>query len=175
MDMLANVPSVNAPECESLAFSGDIDEYRQFTGPANLAGKRVISSELGAQAFAYQQPIPSVVSDIKKSVAGGINQFVIHGYPYSGNYGNTTWPGFTTFDYAYSEMHGRHQPGWDFYSDFLNWTARIQWVAQTGVPKMDIAFWSKSTDYRQLSAKYTPTDLLEAGKFLYSLSMRSEK
>lgn len=35
MDMLANVPSVNAPECESLGFDHVIDAYRQFSGPAN--------------------------------------------------------------------------------------------------------------------------------------------
>ena len=49
MDMLANVPYVNAPECESLGFDHVIDAYRQFSGPANLAGKRIVSSELGAQ------------------------------------------------------------------------------------------------------------------------------
>lgn len=48
MDMLANIPDVDAPECESLGFNHNIDDYRQFTGPANLAGKRVISSECGA-------------------------------------------------------------------------------------------------------------------------------
>ena len=35
MDMLANIPSVNAPECESLGFGHIIDAYRQFAGPAN--------------------------------------------------------------------------------------------------------------------------------------------
>ena len=48
MDMLSNVPYVNAPECETLAFLGSVNGYRQFAGPANLAGKRIISSELGA-------------------------------------------------------------------------------------------------------------------------------
>lgn len=36
MDMLANVPYVNAPECESLGFGHLIDGYRQYSGPANL-------------------------------------------------------------------------------------------------------------------------------------------
>jgi hypothetical protein len=167
MDMLANVPYVNAPECETLAFPGNIDGYRQFAGAANLAGKRIISSESGAQFYeAYQQPISQIIAYFKRSMAGGGNQNVIHGYPYSGNYGHRTWPGFTTFDYTVSEMHGRHQPGWDFYSDFLDWTARIQWVAQTGIPKIDLAFYSKSTDYRSIGTVYTPTDLSEAGMFL---------
>lgn len=35
MDMLANIPTVNAPETESLGFNHIIDAYRQFAGPAN--------------------------------------------------------------------------------------------------------------------------------------------
>lgn len=164
MDMLANVPYVNAPECETLAFFGSIDGYRQFAGPACLAGKRIISSESGAVfGQIYAQPIPEIISYFKSSFAGSVNQFIIHGYPYTGNYGNTTWPGFTTFDYTVSEMHGRHLPAWDFYSDFLVWTSRTQWVAQTGIPKIDLVFYSKSTDYRSVTAKYTSDDLVNAG------------
>jgi hypothetical protein len=110
MDMLANVPYVNAPECETLAFPGNIDGYRQFAGAANLAGKRIISSESGAQFYeAYQQPISQIIAYFKRSMAGGGNQNVIHGYPYSGNYGHTTWPGFTAFDYTVSD--GTHPMG----------------------------------------------------------------
>ena len=97
MDMLANVPHVNAPECESLGFNHLIDGYRQYAGPANLAGKRIVSSELGAQRQeVYSQTLPELIWDIKRSVVGSVNQFVLHGYPYSSDYPNTTWPGFTT-------------------------------------------------------------------------------
>lgn len=165
MDMLANIPLVNAPECETLAFSHNIDGYRQFAGPANLAGKRVISSECGANAAqVYQQTVPELLWDIKRSVAGGVNQFILHGFPVSGDYGETTWPGFTTFAYAFSEMHGPRQPAWDFYHEWLNWTARTQFVAQTGVPKIDLAFWQKSTDaYVTVTTQYAPLDLETAG------------
>lgn len=40
MDMLANVPAVNAPECESLGFNHVIDAYRQFSGPANCKSEK---------------------------------------------------------------------------------------------------------------------------------------
>lgn len=165
MDMLANIPLVNAPECETLAFSHNIDGYRQFAGPANLAGKRIISSECGANvAQVYQQNVPELLWDIKRSVAGGVNQFILHGFPVSGDYGETTWPGFTTFAYAFSEMHGPRQPAWDFYHEWLNWTARTQFVAQTGVPKIDLAFWQKSTDaYVTVTTQYAPLDLETAG------------
>ncbi len=165
--MLANIPHAHAPECETLAFGGNIDAYKQFAGPATLAGRRIISSESGAGfGQTYQQTIPDLLSGFKRSIAGGVNNFIVHGYPYTGNYGNTTWPGFTPFDYTFAEMHGRHLPGWDFYSDWLGWLSRNQWVAQTGIPKTDLVFWTKSTDYRLLPTKYPSNDLLAAGMFL---------
>ncbi len=164
MDMLQNVPNVDAPECESLGFNHLIDGYRQYAGPANLAGKRVISSELGANHLeAYQQTMPELIWDVKRSIAGSVNQFVFHGYPFSGSYGNTTWPGFTTFDYAYSEMHGRRQPAWDFASDTIDFVARLQYIFQSGIPKIDLAFYQKITTFPNIVRNYEPTDLEAAG------------
>ncbi|KAJ9499406.1 hypothetical protein H2202_004989 [Exophiala xenobiotica] len=166
MDMLANIPSVDAPECESLDFSDLIDGYRQYSGPANLARRRIVSSECGAvRGEAFAQLLPELLWHVKRSYAGGVNQFVFHGFPYSGDYGNTTWPVFTTFNYQYSNMHGPSDPGWDFYRDQIEFVARNNFVVQTGVPKLDIAFWQKMTTYPghiQLRT-YEPTDLEEAG------------
>lgn len=169
MDMLANIPLVNAPECETLGFSEVIDAYRQFAGPANLAGKRVISSEAGAiMGSVYQETISELLWTIKRSFAGSINNYILHGFPTSGNYPNTSWPGFTTFAYQFSEMHGVRQPAFGFYSDFLNWLSRTQFIAQRGIPKIDLAFWSKSTEYTSasyvpVSVSYSPVDLQESG------------
>ncbi|KAH9845761.1 alpha-L-rhamnosidase [Teratosphaeria destructans] len=164
MDMLANIPYVNAPECESLGFNHLIDGYRQYSGPANLAGKRIISSELGAQRVeVYTQTLPELIWDIKRSIVGGVNQFVLHGYPFSGDYPNTTWPGFTTFTYRFSGMHGPRQPAWEYYQDYLDWIARVQFVAQSGVPKFDLAFWLKSDQYISVTNQYFPLDLEQAG------------
>ena len=86
MDMQQNVPAVDAPECETLDFSDNVDAYRQYAGPANLAGKRVISSECGAVSNeAFQQTLTELMWKVKRSIVGGVNQFVFHGYPYSGN------------------------------------------------------------------------------------------
>lgn len=77
MDMLANIPAVNGPECESLGFNHVIDAYRQFAGPANLAGKRIVSSELGAQRNeAYSQTLPELIWDVKRSIIGSVNNMV---------------------------------------------------------------------------------------------------
>ncbi|GKZ68760.1 hypothetical protein AnigIFM50267_003505 [Aspergillus niger] len=164
MDMLANVPYVNGPECETLGFSDNIDSYRQFAGPAHLAGKRIITNEAGAElSKVYQESIPELLWTLKRSFAGSVNQFVLHGYPNSGNYGNTTWPGFTTFSYLFSEMHGPRQPAFAYYRDFLDWLSRNQFVEQTGIPKVDNAFWSKSTTYKTVPTVYSPVDLQSAG------------
>lgn len=152
VDMPALIPEINVPECECLDFADNIDAYRQFSGAANLAGKRIISSECGAnRGAAFQQTVPSLLWELKRSFAGGVNQFNLHGYPYSGPYPNTTWPGFVSFDYLYSEQNNRHQPGWDYFRDFMDYTARNQWVLQGGVPKVDVAFWLKVS--RSLSSR----------------------
>ena len=80
-------------------------------------------------------------------------------------YPNTTWPGFTTFTYSYAEMHGRHQPAWDFYSDPVGYIARLQYIFQSGIPKLDLAFYQKLTTYPQTPRSYIPTDLEEDGMF----------
>ena len=169
MDMLSSISSVNAPECESLGFNHVIDAYRQFAGPANLAGKRIVSSELGAQRDeVYSQTMPEMIWDVKRSVVGSVNNFIYHGYPFTGEYPNTTWPGFTTFTYRFSNMHGPRQPAWEYYRDFMDWTARMQWVAQTGVPKIDLAFWLKRDQFYEVEQVYWPNDLVEAGTYDHS-------
>ncbi|KAF2474910.1 uncharacterized protein BDR25DRAFT_280543 [Lindgomyces ingoldianus] len=166
MDMLANIPSVGAPETESLDFSDLIDGYRQYSGPANLARRRIVSSECGAvRGEAYSQTLPEILWKVKRSYAGSVNQFVFHGYPYSGEYGNTTWPTWSTFNYQYSDMHGPHEPAWEFYRDQIDYIARNNWVFQTGIPRMDLAIWQKMTVYPghiQLRT-YEPTDLEQMG------------
>ncbi|KAE8392565.1 hypothetical protein BDV23DRAFT_181495 [Aspergillus alliaceus] len=67
MDMEATVPLVNAPECESLGFSDSIDGYGQFSGPAILAGKRIVSNEIGAVSL----------MDISPYLQTGLNEIVI--------------------------------------------------------------------------------------------------
>lgn len=91
---------------------------------------------------------------------------MLHGYPFSGFYANTTYPGFTTFAFLFSNMHGPRQPSWEYYDDYMNWIARTQYVAQSGVPKIDLAFWLKLEDYGTIASQYAPNDLLEAGKLL---------
>ncbi|KAH8879860.1 hypothetical protein GQ53DRAFT_853096 [Thozetella sp. PMI_491] len=163
IDELASIPLVNAPEDESLEFANEIDRYRQYAGPANLAGKRIISNELGAQIYrAYQQTLPELLDIFKHAIAGGVNQVVIHGSAYSGNYPNTTWPGMVTFGYQFSDSHNRHQPAWEDYRSSVDYMARQQWVAQTGIPRRDVVFWEKRYWFPG-NTSYGETDLLQRG------------
>ncbi|VUC23925.1 unnamed protein product [Clonostachys rosea] len=163
MDMLPNIPKVNAPECETLIYEDLVDKYRQYSGAANLAGKRVISIEMGAEIYtAFQQPLPRLVDKFKRAVAGGINQAVIHGSPYSGGYPNTTWPGMMTFGYQFSDCHNRHQPAWEDYSQIMDAMARLQYIFQSGIPRRDVLFWEKRFWFPG-NISYARTDLEEIG------------
>jgi hypothetical protein len=163
MDMQQNIPKVNAPESESLIFDNSVDKYRQYAGPANLAGKRVISNELGAKIYnAFQQTLPELMDVFMHAAAGGINQAVIHGASYSGPYPNTTWPGMATFGYQFADYHSRRQPAWEDYSQVIDAMARLQLILQSGIPRRDVLFWEKRFWFPG-NISYEKTDLHDIG------------
>jgi hypothetical protein len=170
MDMEALIPLVDVPECESLGFFDSIDGYRQYTGPAVLTDKRVISNEIGAVSMkAYQYLTSSLLWSINRAVAGGVNQFVIHGQSYTGTYYATTWPGYTAFSYFYAESWSNKQPVWDNgFSDLLEYVARLQQTQQSRKLLVDVAIYNKesATDFTFASKAEQLTDLIEDGRFL---------
>jgi hypothetical protein len=86
---------VDSPECEDLAMGWNVDAYRQFTGPAILAGKRIISAEVGAAlAATYQTQLPGLLNGFKRLFAGGVNSLSIHGLSYSGSVCIEYYPAF---------------------------------------------------------------------------------
>ncbi len=156
---------VGAPELESLGFSESIDSYRQFTGPAHLAGRNVISTEIGAQRIgAYAQSVPALLTLFRDSFAASVNTLVVHGYPYSGLYPGTTWPGYTPFQYEFGEMWGPRQPAWAYINDSLLYAARNTLVLKTGVPRIDLAFYLWKQPWSS-SAVYPGLDLNSEGEF----------
>jgi hypothetical protein len=166
MDMESNIPFVDAPECESLGFGDSIDGYKQFIGPAQLAGKRVISNEMGANMLeVYQLTISHLLWQIGRAFATGVNQVVIHGQQYTGDYYGTTWPGYVSFSYLFSEMWSNKQPSWDNgFGDALNHVARMQYILQQGTPKTDVAMYNKQAATNpNFPTLYTETDMLDEG------------
>ncbi|KAE9985229.1 hypothetical protein EG328_007769 [Venturia inaequalis] len=166
IDMLEVIPNIEIPEAETLSFNNHIDAYLQFSGPADLSGKPVLSIELGADIDrAYSQSWSRLLYDAKHAFAGGINQVVVHGAVYSHNFYNTTYPGYTSHNYGYAAPHSRHQPAWDVgYPQALGYLARVQYVLQSGVPKVDLIFWDKQTAQNAYPAPlYWSNDLTKAG------------
>ncbi|KAM0491001.1 hypothetical protein ACHAP8_010980 [Fusarium lateritium] len=164
MDMLATVPFVDAPECESLSFIDSIDAYRQMAGPAQLTSKNVISNEMGAiRGKAYQLHVPDLLFSINRALAGGVNRFVIHGQGYTGSYYQTTWPGYTPFRYLFSDPWSPQLPIWNNgMEELLVYISRMQYTQQQGVPKVDVAIYNKqsATSFEEV---YQAKDLLEQG------------
>lgn len=176
MDTATNVPMVDVPECESLQFADNIDGYRQFSGAAYLAGKAIISNEMGAIILnemgeitgAYNYPLPRLLFSVARAIIGGVNQFVLHGQSYTGDYYGTTWPGYTAFSYSVSELYSNKQPSWDHgLSEVLNYLARIQFVQRQGIPRTDVAIYNKvSATDSSFPSIYQSDDLLKDGELL---------
>ncbi len=102
-----------------------------------------MSTEIGAQRIgAYAQTVPALLRVVRDSFAAGVNTLVLHGYPYSGPYPGTTWPGYTPFQFEFCEMWGPRQPAWLHLNDTLLFAARNTLVLKTGVPRVDLAFYA---------------------------------
>ncbi|ETS76560.1 hypothetical protein PFICI_11947 [Pestalotiopsis fici W106-1] len=165
VDMLRAVPVADVPETETLSFGNNIDGFLQYSGPADLARKQIISIELGADyKLSFSQTWSRLLLDATRAFIGGVNQVIIHGATYSHNFTQTTWPGYTTHGYDYPE-HSRHQPSWDVgCPEALAYLGRVQWVLQSGTPKVDVVFWDRQSPQSAFPfALYQPSDLRVAG------------
>ena len=152
------------PEIETLGFQ-TIDKARRFTGSVHLQGSNLVSSELGAVGTgAYTATIPSLLVNLNLGFASGVNVMVLHGYPYSGPYVDTNWPGFTALSFTYQEQWGERQPAWRHFKDTMDYTARSSLVTQTGVAKVDLAFYCAEFAEQQ-SEIYPGAALRSAGIF----------
>ncbi|KAM0321554.1 hypothetical protein ACHAQA_010044 [Verticillium albo-atrum] len=169
-DMLATISVPDVPECESLTFHDSIDAYRQFSGIAHLAGKKIISNEVGAVAIeAYRYDNERLIWSVNRAVAGGVNQFILHGQSYTGNYYGTTWPGYTAFLYLFSEMYSNKQPSWKHgLEGVLQYIARLQFVQRQGQPRVDVAILNKQSANNGNFPNIYPADDLQSEGWTYS-------
>lgn len=168
-DMSAAIPLLDVPEYESLAFSDDVDNYRRFFGTAHLAGKNIISNELGAVVLeAYRQTLVGIINSVHTAIIGGTNQIILHGQTFSGRWYGTTWPGYTPFQYVFSELHSPKQPAWaNGMSEVIGYFSRLQYVQQRGIPRTDVAVITKKSRTTENSPPlYSPRDLENNGMIL---------
>ncbi|KAJ7093214.1 hypothetical protein C8R44DRAFT_890978 [Mycena epipterygia] len=162
LDVAASAAVPDAPEIESLGVP-TIDEARQLSGGVHLGNHTIFSSETGAnhgESFALR--MAELLLDAKTQYAGGVNVALLHGFPYSGAYPNTTWPGIVTFGYDFADMHGPRMPAWDSYKEYLDFLKHTQYVLQSGTPKVDVAIYRK--DYNIISPPpFQGNSLVDAG------------
>ncbi|THV06677.1 hypothetical protein K435DRAFT_743134 [Dendrothele bispora CBS 962.96] len=162
LDTAASAAIPDTPEIESLGVPL-IDEARQLSGGVHLGNRTIFSSETAARpGEAYAIRMIEILEDAKTQYAGSVNVVMLHGLAHSSDYPNTTWPGFTTFQYRFAEMHGPRMPAWDYYREYLDFLARTQHVLQQGVAKVDLAVYRKGYDITT-DQPFQGTSLIEAG------------
>lgn len=164
MDMMNSIGHVDAPECESLSFGDSIDNYRQFAGPAQLAGRMVISNEMGAvKNFAYRYHVKELLFSIHRALMGYVNRVVLHGQAYSGEYYETTWPGHTPFTYLFSDPWSKRMPIWNNgLKSIIDYISRIHYTQQW-TAKVDVVIYDKVSASNTTLAYQYP-DLQNKGK-----------
>ncbi|KAF9630987.1 hypothetical protein BFW01_g1859 [Lasiodiplodia theobromae] len=155
VDVLSDIHLVDVPEGESYGWKDNPDLYRQYSGPAHLADISVVSSEAGAVVGnPYGSSVNDLLFTVRRGLATGINMNVLHGFPYSGPYKNTTWPNCTPFNFYLKEMWSPNLPSWTHLTETMQYISRNQYISQAGTPKLDLAFykytipWSDATGYK---------------------------
>ncbi|KFY79959.1 hypothetical protein V499_01108 [Pseudogymnoascus sp. VKM F-103] len=173
MDMGALIPFVSAPECESLELEDNINAYRHFSGPANLGGKRVISNEMGAvRDKAYQYLLSELLWSVNRALAGGVNQFVLHGTNIYWRLLRNHMARLHSFLISIFRVILQETAILsDGFSEVLNYIARAQYTQQIGTPKRDVATYHKdsATDVT-FSREDGPTALIKNGYIFTYLS-----
>ncbi|KAJ3889151.1 hypothetical protein GG344DRAFT_52267 [Lentinula edodes] len=166
LDTAASAAIPDTPEIESFGVP-TIDEARQLSGGVHLGNHTIFSSETGARVEeANVIRMVELLQDANAQYAAGVNVVMIHGFPYSGNHANTTWPGITTFGYYFADMHGPRMPAWDYYKEYLDYLARTQYVLQAGVAKVDLGIYRKGYNI-VTPPPYTGTSLLISSGYTY--------
>ncbi|KAJ3756701.1 hypothetical protein EV360DRAFT_84703 [Lentinula raphanica] len=167
LDTAASAAIPDTPEIESLGIP-TIDGARQLSGGVHLGNRTLFSSETGARVLeGYSMRMMELLQDANVQYAGGVNVIMIHGFPYSGDYPNTTWPGITTFGYDVGDMHGPRMPAWDHYKEYLDYLARTQYALQAGVAKVDIGIYRKGYNIDLTNAPYSGTSQLISSGYTY--------
>lgn len=155
-DTMQHAGVVDVPETESLGFK-NLDDYRVMAAGRDIAGHTLLSCEAicyngaaynttwGANSVSPTAQNQALFT-INSIFVAGVNQLVIHGFPYATAPG-VTWPGFAAFSpyyngaIGYGEAWGPRTPQWNHVPGIADYITRTQLVLQTGAAKYDVAFW----------------------------------
>lgn len=145
-DTLAYSGILDVPETESLGFK-NLDDYRVMAGGRDLGGRTILSCEAAAyNGAAYNVTWDRVLTTVNSIYAAGVNQAVLHGFPYAEAPG-AAWPGFAAFSPygnntpGFSEAWGPRQPSWKHVPDIAAYLKRTQWALQMGTNTVDLVFY----------------------------------
>ncbi|PVG81455.1 alpha-L-rhamnosidase [Nocardioides gansuensis] len=146
---------LDVAETESLGFK-NLDDFRVMAGGRDIAGHTILSCEAicyngaayntmwGGNSLSPTSQNQALVT-LNSIFAAGVNQAIIHGFPYA-EAPEVTWPGFAAFSPYYNgaigfgEAWGPRTPQWQHVPGIADYLARTQLVLQTGTPKYDIVF-----------------------------------
>ncbi len=154
-DTTEHAAILDIAETESLGFK-NLDDFRVMAGGRDIAGKKILSCEAicynGAAyntTWGFNSVSPTAQNQalftLNSIFAAGVNQAMIHGFPYAAA-PDVTWPGFAAFSPYYNgavgfgEAWGPRTPQWEHIPGIASYLARTQGVLQTGTPKYDIVF-----------------------------------
>lgn len=136
---------VDIPEGESLGFEGDDDAFRVLAAGRDVAGLAILSDELGAYMNeAYGVTWSFLLGTANANMALGVNQVVIHGFPYQTS-PTSLWPGFAPFtplgssSNGFADAWGPRQPHWMFATNASLYLANSQMLLQSGQSSVDVA------------------------------------
>lgn len=159
LDVLKSNSQVDLPMYEFWSFYNKKDgfityspvkeaEFNIAAQAGNLYGKKVI----GAEAYTNRLNYSETPWDLKLfgdlAFCSGVNQIVLHSYvhqPFDRK------PGFTLGEFGQS--FNRHNPWWDFSSQWFTYQARIQYILQQGVAAADILYFTGDKYYQTFNPK----------------------
>ena len=112
-----------------------------------LYGKQVIPAEAYTGYANYSESPWDLKLFGDRAFCSGINQMVLHSYvhqPFEKK------PGVTLGEFGQS--FNRHNPWWDFSSQWFTYHARVQYILQQGVPVADILYFVGDRYYQEVNS-----------------------
>jgi hypothetical protein len=156
LDPIRSAAAVPALETETLAHRQPaaigspasrygLDAYRMTASGAHIGKANEVGLELGAEFNRdYALTLADVKSMIDHAYAGGVNQAVLHGYPYRTAPGSD-WPSWHPFSSewvtfgGFSETWSGVQPQWRHMRGLADYIARNNLALQHGEARVDLA------------------------------------
>ena len=162
-DMGKAAAALDVPEGENLTLNNEQDIFRLLATGGHIRGSQVLSTECCSELMGtYRQSWQDMLATFHLQYAAGVNQVVLHGFPYSGAVATAHWPGWDPFEpfpaapfipikipNGFSDAFGPRQPSWADVPMLANYIARTQTLLRTGAAVEDVAWVNDTLDRDQ--------------------------